>query len=1157
MNTRKSACIGLRFILSTIACCGFAGSLGAQSLVNIAFGAGSHSLKTGFAATGQSTNDAWNLFRLYDPKYTPGAPLVFSGRLPGLKLADGTATEVSIEVTNAPGVWGNATGDAMYDSYIFAPDGSNITVMLWKLEPGRYNFYLYGHADPDASGEQTSLFKIHSGGANYGPLTTLSSSGWKATMPWQENHQYVVFRDVEVKAGAPVVVDVMPGPNGIAVLNGLQISSKGTSPPRLAEPGPAKPAAGFTNLVIREIRYDGNVNDHEARFAAAVQIESFTTNEISAPLFEGDVAVAAKSWPAGVRLTRAGDQYNLWVTAPGAYDLKLEVAAKITRAEPWNQISFKGPAAAIASIRAQAAGDGIEMQLLSGTALENDKAASHVEGFLSAGREVSLRWQSKAAEVARNALIAVETTAGAQVTPTVIKLTTTLHYELLQASVPRLRIALPAGQSLTRLQGEQIRDWNVEADGGRSVLSIEFIKPVEKKYELALYSEQPIERMPSSAEITAPQPLDIERESGSFTITAADTVVDIAGATGLRRVNASGEALASFQFSARPFLLTANVKRVEPVLTVSDQVKARLEESRLLADHYFSLTVEKAGIYSVDFTPPTNFAVAGVQGDGVEDWKAGDGRLRVAFASRVLGTRSLVVQLEEALKTFPAQITLAPMRAAGAAHETTLVGAAAAPGLRVKTGEMTGLREIPVAQLPSHSDEVLAFSAAQPDWNLILATERLPARIGADIFNLITIGDGLVGGSATVRYDLVNQGVQEFHLTVPAHWKNVEFTGLNIRSREQSGNIWTIHLQEKAWNGYTLVVTYDYQFDATNATLDAAGLHAPEAEHETGSVAITTAASLKVGAAPVAEPLRVIDQSELAESDRALITRSVLQAYHYTGHEYQLKLNVARQPEAQVLEAVADRTQLTSALTESGEMLTQASFMVKNNGKQFQRFQLPPNARFWGCYVDGQSSKAEKDQDWYLAPLPQRANRDEAFAVDIVYAQDLGAVRGHWYPRGVALAAPKTDLQSTFAEWQLYPPEDSHFSSFGGSMTVARGTTYGLRDAWRQFCDIYTLFWAEHPGVVLWTGVMCLGIVLLLAATKAGGVRRLIDILAVVVILAILASMLLPSLSSAKQKAQRISALNNLKEIGTALRLYSGDNNGMTRLPGSLDAVQE
>jgi len=1156
MNTRKSARSWLRPCLYTIAVCGFAASLGAQSLINIDFGAGSHSPKTGFAATGQSTNDEWNLFRLYTPKYTPGMALLFSGRLPGLKLADNTPTEVSLDVTNAPGVWGNASGDAMYDNYIFAPDGGNITVTLSKLDPGRYNFYLYGHADADASGEQTSVFKLHSAGTNYGPLTTMSSGGWKASMPWQENQQYVVFRDVEVRASAPVVIDVMPGPNGIAVLNGLQISSKGTSPPRLTESRPARAAAAFTNLVIREIRYDGKVSDSEARFSAEAQIESFTTNEIAAPLFQGDVAVEAGSLPAGVRITRADDQYYLWVSAPGAYDLKMQVSAKITRAEPWNQITFQGPPAAIASIRAQAAGEGVEMQLLSGTALENDKAASRVEGFLGAGREVSLRWQSKAAEVARNALIAVETSASAQVTPAVIKVVTTLRYELLQASVPGLRIALPAGQTLTQKQGDQIRDWEVAADGDRSVLSVTFIKPVEKKYELTLYTEQPIESMPATVKITAPQPLDVERESGSFTVSAADTVVDITGEAGLRRVNASGAALAAFQFSTRPFTLTANVKRVEPVLTVADRVSAHLEESRLLVSHLETITVEKAGIYALEFTPPTNFVVAAVRSGGVEaDWtKLSDGRYRVAFAGRVLGTTSLEVQLEQALKTFPAQITVAPLRIAGAAHETALIGVIAAPGLRVRTGEMTGLREIPVAQLGTRSgDEVLAFNASQPDWNLTLATERLPARIGADIFNLITIGDGVVGGSATVRYDLVNQGVQEFHLIVPAHWKNVEFTGLNIRSREPQSNAWTIHLQDKAWNGYTLVVTYDYQFNATNATLDAAGLHSPEAEHETGSLAITTAASVKVTADPAAEPLRLIDQTELAESDRALVTRSILLAYHYTGHDYALKLNVARQPEERVLEAVADRTELTSALTESGDMLTQASFMVKNNGIQFQRFQLPPDSKFWGCYVDGQSSKAEKDNGWLLVPLPQRANRDEAFAVDIVYAQTNRAVRGEWFPRKVTLEAPQTDLPNTFAEWQVYPPDNSRFSAFGGSMTVARGTTYGLRDAWRSFCTFYSTLWNDNTGAVLRTVLICFIIIVLVMATKSYGWRRLVEILGVLVILAILASMMLPALSSAKQKAQRISAINNLKEIGTAMRLWSGDNGDAP--PTSLDQI--
>jgi len=261
---------------------------------------------------------------------------------------------------------------------------------------------------------------------------------------------------------------------------------------------PGKPVSAPANVfAINEIRYTGRLADEAARFTLDIAAEAVGAGEISVKLLEGDVAVLPGRLPDALKIIRAGNRYLLVASRPGRYNFKLEVVARIQRAEPWNQISFTGPMATIAAVTAQAAGADTEVQLLNGTLLAATRTngVSSVNGFLGADQTVALRWSHLRgmAQSAHQTLLTVDSAIAAQITPTVIKYTSRFHYEIVQGSASQLTLALPATQSLTRLEGEQIRDWHTTTDGERQTLTVEFIKPVENACDLTLYSEQVVE----------------------------------------------------------------------------------------------------------------------------------------------------------------------------------------------------------------------------------------------------------------------------------------------------------------------------------------------------------------------------------------------------------------------------------------------------------------------------------------------------------------------------------------------------------------------------------------------------------------------------------------------------------------------------------------
>jgi uncharacterized protein (DUF2141 family) len=201
-------------------------ALTASSLLASGAGARAQILNLDFAGSGYmygaaAVGDYYDCWNVVSPDGTQQT--ITSG----LWWGDYVESPIEVVVQNGPhGGTPSTWLHPLLNTFTHSSANQTITINLMNVPPGQYDVVLYGRGDGD---DQNAYFHVTMYGHGFGVQWTSTTPEEWMEETWPEGDHHVVYRDVLVSAGQPLVVAVAQGDGGFPLINGLQLVTKSLS----------------------------------------------------------------------------------------------------------------------------------------------------------------------------------------------------------------------------------------------------------------------------------------------------------------------------------------------------------------------------------------------------------------------------------------------------------------------------------------------------------------------------------------------------------------------------------------------------------------------------------------------------------------------------------------------------------------------------------------------------------------------------------------------------------------------------------------------------------------------------------------------------------------------------------------------------------------
>ena len=841
----------------------------------------------------------------------------------------------------------------------------------------------------------------------------------------------------------------------------------------LAVPGFARTVSDFS--------LSGAIDGENITFELAFSVDDVPRDGV-VPLVQGDVAYVDGKFPRGAELVREGGGFGLRferkVREGRPVDIVFSFASRPQREGEWRQTGFAIPASTIRELSVVCDRKDLDVEFPGALNIQrttDDEDRTVVAAHLGVGGTFLVRWKPQLKKLDADLVVSCDASTLATAGVGALRLDNAYTFTVIQGEMRELVLDVP-NVSVTRVSGDFIQDWRLSGEEKVQQLTVRLSRPCTDRYALRVEAEKILPAFPCAAEMPVLAPRDVIRTSG-FLLVGTDSAIklQVSKAAGLTQIDPAGFPLAearatqaprrrlyAYQYANLPYGMAFTADDIVTSLDVDSYVVVRLEDSEVTLDASLEVDVKDAAASALqlDMATMEGWTVTQIAGRQVADADAdvrdegGRRVIYVPFSKPLLGTGLVKVRMEKSLPSGETTFSVPSLRVQDARSQRGYVVVAAERGVRLNAEQAEGMREIHTGSAPvSVEGAQHAYRFRDADWSLTLKSEQAQPSVHCESFHLVSLGEGVSYTSVAMTYHIGGAPIQELTVRVPERIGDIDVTGADVESWRRDGEICTVRLQSRTIGDYTLLITYDGQYDYRGDTVMIGEIETVGSESEVGYVILSSAASIQVEAATNLPPSVIgIGREEIPAEYAAPVTAPILKSYKYVRLPHTVSVSVRPLPTETLLTQVADYVSLATRIGSRGGVETTATYFLKNASRQFLVIKPPEGSKPWYArrvLDDGTRETVtmqERDGAW-LVPVERPRDPNMALTLEVTYAQQVSEL-GTWQTAlgGIKLGAPQLpETHAAIAGWTVVVPDGFAIASPGGNMVSSSRTVGGLR----------------------------------------------------------------------------------------------------------------